>query len=1020
MTGKILYTLTFVLFLSNFVLGQKTEKLLSTYAYDKASVILEKKVNRSPDDYDARLELARTFAKTGHPERSLFHYNQIVHSNSLEILTDADWNNVAHYNFAFGNLSEANFAFKKIVSNDEFLKFNFPDRTTYYTIDKLDLNSQYSDFSPFLFNDQLVFTSDRPKSIYDLNKSKWSGNPYLSLLKVEEGNAKMFDAEFSDQFHVGPASYSKENQWLFVTKTNKNKVSEVQRAKIYISRMFGEEWTGLQEIEGINSNEFSNAHPVYIDKYKMLVFASDRPGGYGGMDLYYSKYENQTWSEPLNFGDSINTRFNDVFPCYSEYTPNNLYFSSNGYLGYGGLDVFSFDLSNSDGERPNLLAKSINSEYDDFGIYFENEKDGYISSNRISGDGLDDIYKFHLSETVLISGVIVDKKNRPLENKKLYLSTDDNTVFDSLYTDSKGFFQYRKLPYQSVLLKPESENETEMVIRPFQENLGKDMTTNVVFASSSSERIDSISLASFTDVKLVLESFDEIEKRCVEYNNGEKAADIKFVVRDAKGNFLEKAQTNRRGCLILKKLYGDNVYLELDEEEDVQLGIRFSKSENEQFSLKSNDGVIVLTRAKKCVEFENGDAVSNFYFVVKDDKGNVIDSLKTDSLGCFNLQKLYAEGSYLEIADEDLYDLGIRIKNKEETKSNWQKIDHSIVLIAPSKCLVFMDGSAASNQDLVIKNKDGEVIGDAFTDDNGCFYLKKLFHENDFLEFEDEEGVTLQARMKKDEIVLLQKAMKEGVTSLRGKIEDYPKGNTQKDVEVLLLSESGVVQKRTVVSDIGEFEFQKLSNDAKMFVQIVDDQQLLLNRNEVKVKGNLKKGTENLTDMVIYLMNNNGSKFASDDLDNNGDFELSYNPKKYLIQDTIQQEKFFEGITKNKVNQTVIQNIYFGNSKWDIDIEAEKVIDELVDIMRINKNLQIIINAHTDSRGSNESNISLSKKRALSVSSYIIDQGVNKNRVKSNGFGESKLINDCDDQSNCSEEEHAKNRRIEFEFVWAN
>lgn len=112
----------------------------------------------------------------------------------------------------------------------------------------------------------------------------------------------------------------------------------------------------------------------------------------------------------------------------------------------------------------------------------------------------------------------------------------------------------------------------------------------------------------------------------------------------------------------------------------------------------------------------------------------------------------------------------------------------------------------------------------------------------------------------------------------------------------------------------------------------------------------------------------------------------------------------------------VIENIYFNVGRSDIGGNAKTVLDKVVLVMKSNPDLSIEIEAHTDSRGDNSSNLSLSDKRARSARDYLVDKGLNSKRISAKGFGETKLLNKCADGVECTEEEHAKNRRMEFKF----
>jgi hypothetical protein len=126
-----------------------------------------------------------------------------------------------------------------------------------------------------------------------------------------------------------------------------------------------------------------------------LIFASNRPGGLGGMDLYVSYKLGTLWSEPVNLGPKVNTAGNEVFPFI--HADNTLYFASNGHGGKGGLDLFQIKLENGDWGRLDPLPAPFNTPEDDFGMIVDlNKINGYFSSSGNFGAGKDDIFSFGL------------------------------------------------------------------------------------------------------------------------------------------------------------------------------------------------------------------------------------------------------------------------------------------------------------------------------------------------------------------------------------------------------------------------------------------------------------------------------------------------------------------------------------------------------------------------------------------------------------------------------------------------
>jgi outer membrane protein OmpA-like peptidoglycan-associated protein len=117
------------------------------------------------------------------------------------------------------------------------------------------------------------------------------------------------------------------------------------------------------------------------------------------------------------------------------------------------------------------------------------------------------------------------------------------------------------------------------------------------------------------------------------------------------------------------------------------------------------------------------------------------------------------------------------------------------------------------------------------------------------------------------------------------------------------------------------------------------------------------------------------------------------------------------------LKKLIVENILFEPNKAYITPQAKEILNKVILVLQTNKNLRVEVGAHTDSKGSAEANLKLSDERAKTVQQYIIAAGIDKHRVVAKGYGESVLMNHCDDNHNCSEEEHAQNRRIEFKIL---
>lgn len=187
-----------------------------------------------------------------------------------------------------------------------------------------------------------------------------------------------------------------------------------------------------------SSNNYSVAYPTISADGQYMIFASDMPGGFGGLDLYVAENSGNSWTNPQNLGDGINTPGNDAFPFLT--SEGVLYFASDGHLGLGGYDLYETKLQNDGyfGEITNLRAP-INSNYDDFGLWMDkSQTKGFFTSNRPSEYGDDDIYSFLRQSYVFEAYVYDNLTKEALDSAEVVLTNLDNNTSVTLTTDADG------------------------------------------------------------------------------------------------------------------------------------------------------------------------------------------------------------------------------------------------------------------------------------------------------------------------------------------------------------------------------------------------------------------------------------------------------------------------------------------------------------------------------------------------------------------------------------------------------
>jgi len=329
------------------------------------------------------------------------------------------------------------------------------DNPTKFVVDpEVQINSAQFDFSPnFASGDymSLVFTSGRDASegakidnrsgenyqdIYITNrdeKGKWS-EPVGLATKI------------NSKFNEGAACFSSDFKTIFFTRCIEEKDLRMG-CDIFYTTKTEDGWIEdpvKMDLKPEGADSITVGHPSLSEDGKLLLFASDMPGGFGGRDIWMIKRANaeDVWSSPVNLGAEINTAGDELFPYI--HANGNIYFSSNGRMGMGGLDIFKAIPTDiyQWGQVENMKYP-INSGFNDYGIIFEDDHErGYFSSNRPGTKGQDDIWSFRMPPLVyVLQGNVYDKETQaPVSSAFVRVAGTDGASFQTMTDDNGGFY----------------------------------------------------------------------------------------------------------------------------------------------------------------------------------------------------------------------------------------------------------------------------------------------------------------------------------------------------------------------------------------------------------------------------------------------------------------------------------------------------------------------------------------------------------------------------------------------------
>ena len=323
-----------------------------------------------------------------------------------------------------------------------------------FNIQNLKINSEFSDFGANIYKNKLYFVSSRNENRKSYG---WNDEPFLDIFSStinDKGShlpADLFD-ELNSKFHEGVVSFTPDGNTAYFTRESyyedeyqKDSLNNTKYSQLYIYKAtkLKDSWDTFESLE-INDINFSNKNPMVSPDGKHLYFSSNMPGGFGLYDLYKAEIKDDgSLGKAENLGQKINTEGQEAFPFVT--SENMLYFSSDGHLGLGGLDVFYSKNVDDKWSNSKNVGIPVNSGADDFAFMIK-EEDGYVSSNRTGGVGKDDIYALKkirpLCDLLLETVVLDSKTNSPIETALTSVSDGEGTINNSKTTNEKGLVEF--------------------------------------------------------------------------------------------------------------------------------------------------------------------------------------------------------------------------------------------------------------------------------------------------------------------------------------------------------------------------------------------------------------------------------------------------------------------------------------------------------------------------------------------------------------------------------------------------
>ena len=447
----------------------KADKYFYEYSFEEAIAEYTKETAKGPLSLRQIRNLAESYEKTGDQDEALLLYKDLFQRDSsfpafyvnkmlnLDVLASGSEQQAkdflaAHPDIFTEEIRETAF-FNYDIRSDEI------DPDNQFRIFEIPTNSAQLDFAPSFFGDNLLFTSSRSQDSKDIYFP--TGESYLDIFMAKiqaDGsltNVAPYNVIEESRFHQATPFYSASLNKLFYIRSNEKngRLSFDDNGKNALAlgvSDFQNKFTFL-----MRDLSTSFYYPFFDESTQKLYFAAEFDDSYGGTDLYFVYTNNgQIMSAPVNLGPKINSPANEISPFIFE---NSLYYASDVFYGYGGMDIYKSDIGDDDFySTPINLGPSINSPKDEFGLIIRPDGEGlmgYFSSNREGGLGKDDLYGFRVKKkpgpkTLIFKGQVV-KANTEFGISDVTLTIKDETgkVIKEIITNAQGDYQI-EIPWQ--------------------------------------------------------------------------------------------------------------------------------------------------------------------------------------------------------------------------------------------------------------------------------------------------------------------------------------------------------------------------------------------------------------------------------------------------------------------------------------------------------------------------------------------------------------------------------------------
>lgn len=693
------------------------------------------------------------------------------------------------------------------------------------------------------------------------------------------------------------------------------------------------------------------------------------------------------------------------------------------------LNVFAAEIKNNEVKKEKLLSKNVNTSFHDGPITFSNDgktaaftRVNYIVNKKnknfinrakiyfsdvngkafskpkpfvynsddyscahpaLSADGTLLFFSSDMPGAIGGQDIWVCKKNGDSWDKPVNLGFDINTtgdeVFPSVKKDGTLYFSSNGLPgfgdldifsARQVEGKWLMQRNEGLFLNSKSDDFGITfLNDSVGYFSSNREGgkgEDDIYWYKYTNKNISIDGTVLLTE-----NANDPAKGVKVYLLDDKGKMIDSTKTDAKGYFVFKNLDADKTYMAEIEGNDINM-----KNKSRYYLADKNGKIARITH-------DNGPGQKFVFKNLPVDPNGMPDLYNNDDLSLAG-NLLYGENPSKPIANKKVI-----IKNEfgdivEETTTNeFGAFAFRNLPIDQNYSLSVVDEDLPADAKIILTNKSGKEVKFARSDAKGNFKFSLL-------------------SIDKEAIGDLSVDDKELIMALNGYLYDQDK-KAISNAKVTIFDKAEVIE-NIITDDKGKFAFKNLGAD-KNYLFSIDD------------------SDPRFTSITkVYVADSKGRIYREIKRNSNGKFQFDLiDIDKSAMGGYSVDDPWLEVLNmKNKQKQetiTIIESLYYAYGDYKIDAAGQNILDKVITVLNSNANLNIELSSHTDSRSSDIFNLNLSQKRAKAAVDYLISKGINKNRLKAVGYGETRLLNNCKNEAPCTEEEHAKNRRTEFKIV---